>query len=124
MHAKAMGKHVVVVRWDFVEVVRHHALHADVELAVHIRLSPRDGPMRYRSVGVNGSADGEAHGGGAARACCAESIVTASSSSSGLKNSHYSLVNAEWSMAFAGGESRCSRSGLLKMSHALTRFSE
>jgi hypothetical protein len=38
--------------------VRHHALHADVELAVHTRVSPRDAPMRSRSVGVNGSADG------------------------------------------------------------------
>jgi hypothetical protein len=63
-HAKAAGKHFVVIRWGFAEVVRHHALHADIELAVHIRLPASDGPMRSRSVCLKGSADGEAHSGG------------------------------------------------------------
>jgi hypothetical protein len=48
--------------WGFVEVVRHHALHADVELAIHIRLPASDGPMRSQSVDVSGGADGESHG--------------------------------------------------------------
>jgi hypothetical protein len=70
--------------------------------------------MRSRSVCVNGSADGEAHSGGGPsvlRGVHRDGIVVVER----VKNSQYSSVNAEWSMMLAGGESRCSRSGLLEM---------
>jgi hypothetical protein len=54
----------------------------------------------------------------------AESIVTALSSSSGLKNSQNSSGDAEWSMKSAGGESSCSRSGLLEMLSRADEVSE